>query len=304
MLRLASTATLVLAVKHLNEWLKSWAPNTQRVYKAALNDFTESLGGVSFLNATELHCTRYVNALRRKLSPWALRHRGYVLKSIYDFLLRNKFAKENPWLIILDSIPRAKSGEIRPTKVVPFEKVLELINAPGATPDGIRDRAIFAVLFGTGVRSSELIGLRMDSLQHTDSGAVFLRLLKTKSQKIQKVAVPDFALPHLNAWIQLRKGEAPKDSDPLFTKLLGGRSCGPLTRQILRYAWGLYTKAVGIEGVSLHGARATLITKLLSDGASYREVQEVSRHASVSMVEQYDKRRFEIEEQVNRKISF
>ena len=48
--------------------------------------------------------------------------------------------------------------------------------------------------------------------------------------------------------------------------------------------------------VSPHSARATAITKLLSDGFSHREVQEFSRHASIQMVEVYDKRRISIDD--------
>ncbi len=55
---------------------------------------------------------------------------------------------------------------------------------------------------------------------------------------------------------------------------------------------------------SPHCARVTAITQLLKQGMNHREVQELSRHASVSMVERYDRRRFEIEESPSKKLSY
>ena len=55
---------------------------------------------------------------------------------------------------------------------------------------------------------------------------------------------------------------------------------------------------------SPHCARVTAITQLLKQGMNHREVQELSRHASVAMVERYDRRRFEIEESPSKKLSY
>ena len=291
--------------EHLEAWLGFWAINTQRSYRRSLERFQDSLGGVSLLNATELHCTRWATRVRKEISPWSARHQILALKSAYDYLLRNKLVKENHWGRILDSMPRAKPGEQRPTKLVPFDQVLRIISAPSSvTTDGVRARAAFAVFFFCGLRSSELFELRIGSVKTTDSGAMYLLLSKTKSQKFQKVAVPDTAAEYLDRLRELRDREGAKPDAYLFTKFTEGRSVGKLTRAILRNSWAYYTRACGVEGAGMHAARATLITKLLSDGVSYREVQEVSRHSSIQMLEVYDKRRFEIEEQANRKIKF
>ena len=291
--------------EHLNIWLSFWAPNTQKSYRLALDQFEASLSGVSLLNATELHCTRFATTVRKQISPWSARHKILCLKSAYDYLVRNRLCKENYWDRILASMPNSKPGEQRPTKLVPFEQVLRIISAPSSVvPEGLRDRAAFAVFFYCGLRSFELFELTLGSLKSTESGARYLLLSKTKAQRFQKVSLPDDAVPFVEAWQNHRELEGAKSSDFLFTKLHNGKSCGKLTRNILRNSWAYYTKACGVTGVGMHGARATLITKLLSDGVSYREVQEVSRHASIAMLETYDKRRFEIEDHANRKIKF
>jgi integrase len=77
-----------------------------------------------------------------------------------------------------------------------------------------------------------------------------------------------------------------------------------MSYETIKKIWRRYAMLVGVEGAGMHAARATLITKLLTDGVDYRGVQEVSRHSSTRMVEVYDKRRYEIEEQANRKVIF
>jgi site-specific recombinase XerD len=139
---------------------------------------------------------------------------------------------------------------------------------------------------------------------NTNKGSTYLRLRKTKSQNIQKVALPDWVAEEILAFKERRIHEGKGDRDLLFVRYLH-RGEEPMGEKFVYRLFKDYLKRFKLNpDYSPHCARVTAITQLLKQGMNHREVQELSRHASVAMVERYDRRRFEIEESPSKKLSY
>jgi integrase len=121
--------------------------------------------------------------------------------------------------------------------------------------------------------------------------------------RVAEQAVPKWAANHLWSLIEERKKEGAKDADYVFLGYTGRggqtRSDKPISDTGVYLLFKHYCQVVGVgTHATPHSARATAITKLLADGIPHRQVQEFSRHASIQMVEWYDKRRFSVDENV------
>jgi integrase/recombinase XerD len=174
-------------------------------------------------------------------------------------------------------------------KALSEEEVDRLLAAPvGDGPAVLRDRAMLEVLYGTGVRVSELVGL---SLGDIDLDAALLRAFgKGSKERIVPIGVP--AVRALSAWFG--PGGRPElvpaqwrrrgDAEAVFLNLRGGR----LSRQ---GAWDVvrrYAAQVGLEGkLSPHVLRHSCATHMLDHGADIRAVQELLGHASISTTQVY-----------------
>jgi len=182
------------------------------------------------------------------------------------------------------------SGRLRPPKAprhlpkaLTIDQVERLLGAPSAEePIGIRDRALLELLYATGARVSEAVGLDVHHLAHGD----VLRL-RGKASKERIVPIGSFARDAVDAYLtRVRPGLAAKGraSARLF---LGARGA-PLSRQS---AWLVIRAAaehahITVE-VSPHTLRHSFATHLLQGGADVRVVQELLGHASVATTQIY-----------------
>ncbi|WP_341934011.1 site-specific tyrosine recombinase XerD [Microbacterium sp. LWO14-1.2] len=182
------------------------------------------------------------------------------------------------------------SGRLRPPKAprrlpkaLTIDQVERLLAAPSAEePIGIRDRALLELLYATGARVSEAVGLDVDDVSHGD----VLRL-RGKGSKERIVPVGSYARAAVDAYLtRVRPGLAAKGraSARLF---LGARGA-PLSRQS---AWLVIRDAAEraqiTSEVSPHTLRHSFATHLLQGGADVRVVQELLGHASVATTQIY-----------------
>ena len=182
------------------------------------------------------------------------------------------------------------SGRLRPPKAprrlpkaLTIDQVERLLQAPSSEePIGIRDRALLELLYATGARVSEAVGLDVDDLAHGD----VLRL-RGKGSKERIVPIGSFARDAIDAYLtRVRPGLAAKGraSARLF---LGARGA-PLSRQS---AWLVIRSAAEraqiTAEVSPHTLRHSFATHLLQGGADVRVVQELLGHASVATTQIY-----------------
>ena len=167
------------------------------------------------------------------------------------------------------------------------EAILEAAGAPG-TMLALRDRALLELLYGTGARISEAVGLDVDDL---DLGTERARvLLRGKGSKERIVPVGRYAREAISAYLVRARPELvaparrPGDAGALFLNARGGR----LSRQS---AWTVIVRRPSAPAsraeVSPHTMRHSFATHLLDGGADVRVVQELLGHASVTTTQVY-----------------
>ncbi|SER05080.1 site-specific tyrosine recombinase XerD [Actinokineospora terrae] len=169
-------------------------------------------------------------------------------------------------------------------KALPVDDVLRLLEAPhGDGPGELRDRALLEVLYSTGARISEVVGLDLDDIDATDRTV----LLDGKGGKQRLVPIGRPALDAVDAYlVRARPGfaAAGRGTPAVFLNRRGGR----LSRQS---AWTVLKAAAEHAGiaapVSPHTLRHCFATHLLEGGADVRVVQELLGHASVTTTQIY-----------------
>jgi len=251
-----------------------------RTYVAWLRDHGRALDEV-----TEDDLVDYLSSLRsRELSPASVARAMVPVRALHRFLADEGRAPVDPSTHL--ELPRVPKGL---PKALSEEDVTRLLDAPaGDGPAVLRDRAMLEVLYGTGVRVSELVGL---SLGDVDLDAALLRAFgKGSKERIVPIGTP--AIRALVAWLgpEGRPVMAPAqwrrrgDAEAVFLNTRGGR----LSRQ---GAWDVlrrYALQVGLEGkLSPHVLRHSCATHMLDHGADIRAVQELLGHASISTTQVY-----------------
>ncbi len=194
-------------------------------------------------------------------------------------------------------VPDDVAHEVRPPsparrlpKAIPVESVVALIEAAGALegPRGLRDRALLELLYGTGARISEAVGLAVDDL---DRGQSVVRLAG-KGGKQRIVPVGSYALRAVEDYLVRARpalaaaGRSGVRGGALFLNAHGGS----LSRQS---AWSILREAAERAGIdaelSPHTLRHSFATHLLQGGADLRSIQELLGHASISTTQVYTK---------------
>ena len=234
-----------------------------------------------------------------------------VLRRLYRMLIAADLGiRINPFDSDRVPAPSAKSGQKRPTEMLDFSLVETVLDQPDLnTPKGIRDKAALSLLFGGGLRRSEVTALKLCDICKSPSGTTYLHLRATKNRKDADQTIPDWAAEALFALLEQRLAEGAEAADPLFISYRGRTTKrgdkNQLTPNGLYKVFKKYCiKAGAGMFITPHSARATAITKLLSDGIGHREVQEFSRHSSIQMVEIYDKRRYTIEQSPAKNLNY
>ena len=201
-----------------------------------------------------------------------------AVRSFHRFLLREGVTDRDPAVGVPQ--PRLPRSLPRPLPVV---DVLRLLEAPDeGSPAGLRDRAILELLYGSGLRISELTGLDVDDLD-LEEGSV--RVLG-KGGKEREVPLGSFGRDAVGAY--LTRGRPALASvatrGAVFLNARGGR----LSRQSCARLLSRYVRLAGIERrVTLHTLRHSFATHLLEGGADVRVVQELLGHASVATTQIY-----------------
>jgi site-specific recombinase XerD len=275
----------------------------------------------AIISATSIHARAYRDLLENlpgqasrdgdpirsaKSAPATVRKKMAVLRSIYRDLMESGLSPSNPFL---SSLMPSVDYQKRPTEMLPFSKVWEVINAPGsanhlknhkypADCDRIvRDRAMLAVMFAGALRRSEVVKIQINDLKTTEEGTTYLLLRDTKCNGDRNQVVASWASEFVWIWHARRVSKGAQANDYLFCPLwrYGIQHLPDQISTVSFYLWVKeYFEVVGLDPkiYSPHSARATAVTRLLDQGVPHREVQEFSRHSSIQMVERYDKRRF------------
>lgn len=281
---------LPVEAEALLTWLaveRGRAPSTLAAYRRDLRAWVAhlELRGRTLVDAGPADVEAFAAALRGAgRSATTIARALVAVRSLHRFLVAEGGAEHDPTADTeAPSVPRGLPKALREDEV---EALLGAVVGDDAVAR--RDRAILEVLYGTGVRISELVGL---SLGDVDLAAARLRVLG-KGRKERVVPVGRHADAALRAWLgdAGRGALAPDrwrrrgDAEALFLNARGGR----LTRQ---GAWGVVRRhgdAVGLgDRLTPHVLRHSCATHMVDHGADLRAVQELLGHASVSTTQVY-----------------
>jgi integrase/recombinase XerD len=203
-----------------------------------------------------------------------------AVRGFHKFLLRERLVESDVSAAVKPPRPASRLPKALPLSDV--EAILAAAGAPGTTL-AKRDQALREVLYGTGARISEAVGLDVDDLDLAD-GSV---LLRGKGGKQRIVPIGSFARAAVEDYLTVGRPAlvSAKASTPaVFLNARGGR----LSRQS---AWVVLVKAAQRAGitteVSPHTLRHSFATHLLDGGADVRVVQELLGHASVTTTQVY-----------------
>jgi len=233
---------------------------------------------ISFLNISKLQILDFLKYLYNDSSDVSVSRVLSALRGFYKFLIRQQIIKSNPWSQIKN--PRSSKKIL---EILDIEEVLKFLDSiPQSTPSDLRDRAMFEVLYGCGLRVSEITGLSMGNI---DFDQKLLRFIG-KGDKERIVPFGDTALLFLNKYIDYARGkiEKEKKTDFLFLNMRGGK----LSRKGFWKILKKYADRAGIEkNIYPHIFRHSFATHLLQRGADLRTVQKLLGHSSISTTEIY-----------------
>lgn len=263
------------------------SPETVRAYRRDLDDLRGFLSENWFRRPEYEPAEIDARAVRgwiadmheRGLSKTTMARRLSAARSMFQWLIRKGELQSNP----AAEVRNPRRAERLPDRL-DVDDVKLILSAPDvSTPAGLRDKALLELLYGAGLRVSELVSLDIDDLQFADRTA-------RVAGKGGKERVVPFGRPaavalsdYLAGFADLRRrtGEA-----SLFLNLRGGRLTARSVRRVLNKA---VERAALVRGVHPHVLRHSFATHLLESGMDLRAIQELLGHARLSTTQRYTK---------------
>lgn len=261
---------------------KGLSRNTLDAYGRDLGRYLECLSKASIASPDEVSpalVLRFLAQLKDQgLAPRSRARTLVALRTFHRFLLQEGYARTNP----AARVEAPKSLQPLPHTLSPAD-VERLLQAPtGDKPLALRDRAMLEILYATGLRVSELVGLKLDNLQ-LDIGYL---VTFGKGRKERIVPMGEVSMAALQTYLQLgRPLLCGKENSVLLFLNRGGKG---LTRQGF---WKIIKRRALQAGIAKnimpHTLRHSFATHLLENGADLRSVQTMLGHADISTTQIY-----------------
>lgn len=229
-----------------------------------------------------VYLSHYQDELGRTLVKKTQSYYIIALRSFLKFMVKNDQPVMHPEKI---DLPKADSQHMQFLSV---DKIELLLSQPKlSSKSGLRDRAILEVLFSTGLRVSELVGLNIDqiSFDTLEFGVI------GKGRRPRVVFLSERSADWLKRWLNTRDDHW----QPVFTRFAGkkvdtkeeGESMRLTSRSVQRIVDKYARMAKLPIKISPHGIRHSFATDLLQNGASLRDVQEMLGHKNISTTQIY-----------------
>ena len=261
----------------------SSSPHTLDAYGADLRQFLEFLSppgtappepqSIDLLTLREW----LVGLYRDDLAAVTIRRKLAAVRGLFRFMLREGVVRINTARLV-----RTPKAPKKLPEVMTAEQANTLVDGVASEklerPFPARDRAIFELLYGCGVRVSELAGLDLDDLDRAER---WLRVLG-KGRKERQVPLPGKAADALERYLTVRP--VVRDQHAVFLNHRGGRLT---TRGISGIVKFYATFVSGDPSIHPHSFRHAYATHLLADGADLRAIQELLGHARLSTTQKY-----------------
>jgi len=281
-------------MQHLGHFLnfikyeKRYSDHTVTAYEKDLDQFisfgNEMVEDFSLVEADHHLIRQWVISLMDQgISVVSVKRKTSTLRSLYKFLLREGIITKNPTELVM--VPR--SGKKLP-EFVQEKEMNKLLDTSYFTEDftGLRDKAILSLFYGTGMRLSELKGIRMSDLHLQEQTVKVLG----KRNKERLIPFPKEIRIDLTNYIQARNELFGETNSYLFVTEKGEQVYDKLLYRIVRKYLSLVTT---MEKRSPHILRHTYATHLLNRGADLNAIKELLGHASLAATQVYTHTTFE-----------
>lgn len=265
------------------------AANTLASYRRDLNRylaFFDGRGITSIVTVDAAQVSDFLVYLRegdeqhQPLSATSAARAVVAVRGLHKFALREGLVE-----VDVSREVRPPNAARRLPKAISLDDVERLLDAAGyaGTPLAMRDRALLEVLYGTGARISEAVGLVVDDLDLPERTV----LLAGKGGKQRRVPLGSYAISALeNYLVGARPGLASGGSGT--PKVFLNSRGGPLSRQSAWIVLRAAAERAGLAaGISPHTLRHSFATHLMEGGADVRAVQELLGHSSVTTTQIY-----------------
>ena len=280
-------------IKHINDWLQ-WLSDIRRYSKHTLDSYARDLSYFfEFWNKQLKHLPdtndlqqietqnyrAFLSHLNNKkhLAKTSIARKLSTLKSFFKWLNHSHIINNSA----ITTISSPKKNKILP-KALDVEQTFKLLDKAAELAEkkwqGLRDVAIFTILYGCGLRISEALSLNIGDINHND----FLKI-RGKGGKERIVPVFPAVKDKIDAYLaacpyNLKKGE------PLFLGTRGER----LSPRIIQRNLEKMRLMLGLpDNLTPHALRHSFATHLLAEGTNLRSIQELLGHASLSTTQRY-----------------
>ncbi|MCU7907069.1 MAG: tyrosine recombinase XerC [Candidatus Thiodiazotropha sp. (ex Epidulcina cf. delphinae)] len=255
------------------------SPHTSESYgrdlRAAIQWF-EKLRMDSWARLSQHHIRQYIAARHRQgFSAKSLHRELSALRSLFNFLLREKQLESNPALGV-----RAPKVRRKLPATLDADQISRLLEVDDDSPVALRDRAIIELFYSSGLRLAELIGLDLDDINLSEQ----LVEVTGKGDKTRRVPVGRQAREAIGQWLEIRLRMASPDEAALFVGVRGKRiSRSTVHRQL--HAWSIRQGTP--RNIHPHLLRHSFASHLLESSGDLRAVQELLGHANISTTQIY-----------------
>lgn len=276
------------AVRGYLSWLeveKGYSPATVRAYGVDLEQFHGYLTGLgggldSFEDVTRDHVRGFLARLHgQSVKKSSMARKLSSLRGFFNYLKMHQLLDKDPTA----GVKNPKQDQHAP-KALNVDQAVGLVEA-GVDPDpeGVRDLALCELLYGSGLRVSEAVGLNLNDV---DLAARRARVMG-KGSKERITPLTDACVKRLFTWLEQRKAfSPPPEEQAVFLGLRGGR----LDRRQANRIVARLAAAAGLQAdVHPHMLRGSFASHLLQAGADLRDVQEMLGHERISTTQKYTK---------------
>jgi len=263
---------------------KGLSPRSVEAYQTDLRQYSGFLRDIDVLKLNDVELDHLENLLKDfregGFSQSSIARKTSAIRSFHKFCFSENLAKGDPTEFLVSRKPIQRLPQ-----VIPSESMVTLLDLPSEfTPAGRRDRAMLEMLYGCGLRISELVNLKIGQM-HLEDGII---RVAGKGDKTRFVPLGSFAQKSLTTYLESSRPDlllnAKNDTGIIFLNTRGN----PLTRVGAYLIVKKYlVRAFPHKDYSPHTLRHSFATHLMEGGADIRTVQELLGHVSIATTQIY-----------------
>jgi integrase/recombinase XerD len=274
---------------------KSVSEETRAAYTRGIHEFFQFAGGThpSLVTPSDVIAYRDYLQVKKRRKANTIATKLAIIRSFFEYLKAGGIITHNPAstrLVTPPELPTEPQGRALTPKEVRY-----LLSGPDkSTVEGARDYALMLIMLRLSLRLAEVSQLRCSSIKWSH-GRWTLRC-RIKGGKEEVWPLPKDVKEAIDSYLRLDRGRRQTlhsygDEAYLFQPLVNYRTLEfdkPLSTRMVQKIVAHWSEYTGIGHVTPHDLRRTVVTKLLNDGHSYREVQMVTKHKDPKTIMRYD----------------